>query len=220
MLKLSRTKLELFLDCRRCFWLDANKGVRRVPPAPYTINSAIDALLKAEFDGYRASATPHPLMRQHHIDAVPYRTAELAQWRNNFTGIQVDHAATGFLFYGAVDDIWVNPAGELIVVDYKATGAKEYKIYDSYKRQIEMYQWLLKAKGLRVCETGYFVFAKVDKLGEFASAKLSFQLFVEPVKADTSWVEGALFDARATLEGGIPECRTQCPWCQYARNAS
>ena len=46
MIKLSRSKIDLYLECPRCFWLDLKKGIKRPQPAPYTINSAIDLLLK------------------------------------------------------------------------------------------------------------------------------------------------------------------------------
>ena len=55
---------------------------------------------------------------------------------------------------GAVDDIWVTPDGELIIVDYKST-SKDTEVnldaewQDGYKRQMEVYQWLLRQKGLR-----------------------------------------------------------------------
>lgn len=160
MIKLSRSKLERFLECPRCFWLEVKKGIKRPPSFPYTINSAIDKLLKQEFDAHRERGTAHYLIKKYNIDAIPYKCKEIDVWRENFTGIQFHHKPTDFLVFGAVDDIWVSPAGELIVVDYKATGAAEYKIYDSYKRQMEVYQWLLLQNGYKVSKTGYFLFAK------------------------------------------------------------
>lgn len=162
MIKISRSKLELFLDCPRCFWLDVKKGIKRPPSFPYTINSAIDALLKQEFDVHREDGTAHYLIKKYNINAIPYKCKEINTWRHNFTGIQFHHKLTDFLVFGAVDDVWVNPEKELIVVDYKATGANEYKIYDSYKRQMEVYQWLLTQNGYYVSKTGYFLFAKVN----------------------------------------------------------
>ena len=35
--------------------------------------------------------------------------------------MQYHHKPTNFTITGAIDDLWVNPAGQLIVVDYKAT---------------------------------------------------------------------------------------------------
>ena len=217
MTKLSRSKLELFLDCPRCFWLDMNKKLRRVPPAPYTINLAIDSLLKEEFDICREKAQPHDLMKRNNIHAVPFKCERINDWRNNFTGIQSMHQPSGFLVFGAVDDIWIDSKGELSVVDYKATGAKEYKIYDSYKRQIEIYQWLLKQNDYKVSGVGYFVFAKVNKSKGFPEGKLAFDLFVEPLEADCSWVEGKIFAARKILDSPMPAYSENCKYCNYVQ---
>jgi len=221
--KLSRSKIELFLECPRCFWLD-NKGIaKRPPPPPYTINSAIDWLLKKEFDAHREKGTAHPVMAEFKIDCVPYDAPELDKWRHNFTGVQHDHEASGFLVTGAVDDIWCTPQNELAVVDYKATGAKEHKIYDSYKRQMEVYQWLLRRNGYDVSSVGYFLFARANKAEGFGMGKavLSFDLFIEPLEGDDSWVEGALMDIRRLLDTGkLPASNEECVHCKYVAGAA
>lgn len=219
MEKLSRSKIELSLECPRCFWLEMKKGVKRPPPAPYTINSAVDALLKKEFDAYRENGTAHYLMKKYNIDALPYKCSQISSWRNNFTGIQFKHRGADFLVFGALDDVWVNPKGELIVVDYKATGAGEHKIYDSYRRQIEIYQWLLINNGYKVCKTGYFVFARVNREGGFGQGKLSFDLFVEPQEGDVFWIEAAILNARKALDGTIPPGGQNCAYCRFAEGA-
>lgn len=216
MQKLSRTKIELSIQCPRCFWLDINKGIKRPPPAPYTINNAIDYLLKKEFDEHREKGTAHYLITQNKIKAIPYNCPQINQWRTNFTGVQFEHKKSGFLVFGAVDDVWINPKKELIVVDYKATGAKEHKIYDSYKRQMETYQWLLAQNGFKVSPTGYFLFAQVNKSLGFGKGKLSFDLFIEPLQGDTSWVEKAILQARKTLnQKKPPEANEECEYCKY-----
>jgi CRISPR/Cas system-associated exonuclease Cas4 (RecB family) len=220
MIKLSRSKIELFQDCPRCFWLDMNKGVKRVPPAPYTINTAIDGLLKQEFDVCRENGTAHYIIKKYSISAIPYKCAEINKWRHNFTGIQFHHKTTDFLVYGAVDDVWVNPEGELIVVDYKATGAKQYQIYPQYKRQLEIYQWLLIQNGYKVSKTGYFLFAKVNKEGGFAEGKLSFDLALEPLEGDSFWVEEAILAARKIIDGPIPVPKADCAHCQFVQSAT
>lgn len=217
MLKLSRSKLELFLECPRCFWLDVLKGIKRPAPAPYTINTAVDFLLKQEFDTHRENGTAHYLIKKYNINAIPYKCEQIDAWRNNFTGVRFEHKAADFLVFGAVDDIWINPEKELIVVDYKATGAKEYKIYDSYKRQLEIYQWLLLRNNYKVSQTGYFLFAKVNKNGGFAEGRLSFDFFLEPQEGDTAWIEGALLDARKNLDGRLPLAKSGCSYCEFVQ---
>jgi len=123
------------------------------------------------------------------------------------------------LVYGAVDDVWINRIGQLIVVDYKATGANEYKIYDSYKRQMEIYQWLLKKNGYDVSSTGFFLFAKVNKAGGFKEGKLSFDLFLEPLDGDNSWIDGAILNAKSALSNPMPLPKEECPYCQFIKGA-
>ena len=218
MKKLSRSKIELFLECPRCFWLEVNHGIKRPPGFPFTLNNAVDYLLKQEFDHHRKNKTPHPVMIEHMVEAVPFDHPNMDTWRHNFTGIQFHHQPTDLLIFGAVDDIWENKKGELMVVDYKATGAQNHKIYDSYARQMEIYQWLLTKNGFNVSPTGYFVFAKVNKAGGFGFGKaaLAFDLFVEAYTGDSSWVEKAIENAKKTLDSEkSPESSDDCEYCHY-----
>jgi hypothetical protein len=66
---LSRSKVELYLDCPRCFYLDRRLGVGRPAGFPFNLNAAVDALLKREFDDYRARGEAHPLMREAELPA-------------------------------------------------------------------------------------------------------------------------------------------------------
>lgn len=197
MTKLSRTSLELFLQCPRCFWLKLHKKARRPSCPPYTINIAIDVLLKREFDECRYNNLEHKLIKKYKIDARPFNCDEIDRWRHNFTGVQYEDKKNGFLIYGAVDDVWINSDDELIVVDYKATGAKEPKVYDSYRRQMEIYQWLLKKNRRKVSAIGYFLFARADKGQGFEGGKLTFDLTLEAAKGSTRWIPQAIRDAKA-----------------------
>ena len=154
--KISRSKIELFMECPRCFYLDRKIGVSRPPGFHFAINSAVDRLLKEEFDIHRAQGSQHPLIKEYGIDALPISHEQLDDWRNNFRGVRHLHQQTNFLVYGAIDDLWQNSQGEYIVVDYKSTSKTE-KITElnqpwqlSYKRQMEIYQWLLARNGLKI----------------------------------------------------------------------
>jgi uncharacterized C2H2 Zn-finger protein len=220
MIKLSRSKIELFLRCPRCFWLYTKQKIKRPPPAPYTINNAIDYLFKQDFDVHRENGTQHPIMSAHKIDAVPFQHSNMSKWRHNFTGVQFEHKLTDCLIFGAVDDVWVTPKDELIIVDYKATGANQHKIYDSYGRQMEIYQWLFKQNGFKVSVSGYFVFARVNKGSGFSESfekgVLPFDIFVEEYKGDDSWVEEAIISAKKTYDmETAPKANEDCEYCIY-----
>src|SRR5438874_157294 len=106
--KLSRSKIELFTQCPRCFWLDVRLKIKRPDGPPFRINSAIDELLKKEFDSYRAKALPHPLMTDNQIKAVPMQHDSLNQWRENFVGVWTIHKPTNLHIFGAIDDLWMD----------------------------------------------------------------------------------------------------------------
>jgi hypothetical protein len=222
--KLSRSKLELFINCPRCFYMDRRLGVGQPPGYPFNLNSAVDHLLKKEFDLHRAKNTKHPLCAHYGIDAVPFAHEQLDVWRENFKGITYHHQPTNLLIAGAVDDVWVNPAGELIIVDYKST-AKDGEVnldaawQDGYKHQMEIYQWLFRQNGYRVSRTGYFVYCNGKRDREAFDAKLEFDIKLIPYEGDDSWVEGVITKAWQCLQGSLPPASTTCDFCSYREAA-
>jgi len=223
--KLSRSKLDMFMNCPRCFYLDRRLGIKQPGGFPFTLNNAVDTLLKKEFDIHRAENKAHPLMKEYGINAVPYQHEKMDEWRNNFTGVQYNHKESGFLFFGAVDDIWVNSKGELIVVDYKATSKDGEVNIDAdwqvvYKRQMEIYQWLVRKNGFKVFPTGYFVYCngKTDK--KAFDGKIEFDIKVIPYEGNDEWVDKALVDARKCLESKtVPSPSDNCEYCHYVKEA-
>jgi CRISPR/Cas system-associated exonuclease Cas4 (RecB family) len=222
--KISRTAIENFVSCPRCFYLSRRLKIDQPTGAPFTLNSAVDHLLKKEFDIHRKNHTPHPLMVENHIDALPFEHQLLDEWRNNFHGVQYLHTKTNFLVYGAVDDVWVNPTGELIVVDYKATSKNDEVNLDaawqmSYKRQMEVYQWLLRKNGFTVSDTGYFVYCNGKKDGDVFDSKLEFDMKVLPYTGNDNWIENTLSKMKEVLENEvIPEFTENCAFCTYQIN--
>jgi hypothetical protein len=224
--KLSRSKIELFTDCPLCFYLDRRLGVGRPPGFPFSLNSAVDALLKQEFDAHRAKGIQHPLQKKYGIDAVPAPHEKLNEWRENFKGIQFYHKKTNFIITGAIDDLWINKKGEYIVVDYKST-AKEGEIdkldkewHGGYKRQMEIYQWLLRQNGYKVSDTGYFVYCNGRADKKAFDGKLEFDVTLIEYKGNDNWVEKIIISARECLERNIaPAASEDCDYCLY-RNYS
>lgn len=227
----SRSGIDLFVNCPRCFYLEKRLGVGRPPGFPFSLNAAVDALLKKEFDIHRAEKIPHPLMRQYGIDAIPYADKRMDEWRDSRKrGIKYFHETTNFIVRGGIDDVWVNPAGELMVVDYKATSKKEgpsteHDLYDSYKRQVEVYQWLFRMNGFKVSKTAYFVYVNGRTDLEAFDGKLEFDVKLISYTGDDSWIPDLLVRMRKTLAGdAIPPIGTAfgggpCDFCTYRETA-
>ena len=224
--RLSRTKLENFLRCARCFYLDRRLGVSQPPGFPFNLNSAVDELLKREFDDYRTKQEPHPFMQGAGIDAVPAQHPQLETWRQNFKGVSVDHEATGFTFFGAIDDLWLDRDGKYLVCDYKATSKNGEVSLDadwqiSYKRQMEIYQWLLRKNGLEVNDRCWFVYCNGRRdLADF-NERIEFKVRLLPYDGNDDWVEGALNDAATTLhKDELPDPGPDCEYCRYRWEAA
>lgn len=225
--KVSRSKIELFRQCPRCFWLDVRLKIKRPDGPPFNINKAIDELLKKEFDVYRTKGEPHPLMVDNEINAIPYTHADLSKWRENFVGVATIHKPTNLHVFGAVDDLWVNDEGDIIVVDYKATAKdKEVDINSawqvSYKRQVEVYQWLLRQNGFKVSSTAYFVYCNGRLDLDGFNNRVEFRTKIIPYVGDDSWVESTLNEMKRCMEGDMPPVGVaamggDCDFCTYAR---
>lgn len=220
--KLSRSKLELFTECPRCFYLDRRLGIGRPPGFPFNLNSAVDALLKQEFDQYRSRMQPHPYIIANNIDAVPAQHSELDNWRENFKGLEYLHEPTNLLICGAIDDLWQNSAGEYIIVDYKSTSKNEditaidKPWQEAYKRQMEIYQWLLRQNGYKVSNIGYFVYCNGKSDLPSFDNNLKFDVTVIPYSGDDSWVVSAIFAAHNCLNAEqLPAANSNCDYCAY-----
>lgn len=221
--RLSRSKLDLFIECPRCFWLDRRKGIGRPPGYPFNLNSAVDALLKKEFDTHRKAGTVHPLVRAFGLELVPFQHDFIEEWRDSLRrGITYPVPGTNLVLTGGVDDVWVDPSsGELTIVDYKATSKDGEVSLDAdwqigYKRQMEIYQYLFRRNGHQVSRTGYFVYCNGRTDGAAFDGKLEFDIKILPYVGDDSWVEGKVLEAHKLLnQGEMPVMGEDCDYCRY-----
>ncbi len=225
LFRLSRSKIDLFLNCPRCFYLDRKLGVAQPPGYPFSLNSAVDKLLKKEFDIHRAVGTVHPLMKTYGVDAIPLAHEKIDEWRDSLRrGITFKVDRENVIITGGVDDVWINPQKEFIIVDYKATSKDAEVTLDAdwqigYKRQMEIYQWLFRKNGFKVSSTGYFVYCNGDTDKIAFDGKLEFDIKLLPYTGDDSWVEKTVLSAIECLKSDqMPLSGKDCDYCKY-RNA-
>lgn len=231
--KVSRSKLDMFSECERCSYLDLRLGVSRPSMPSFTLNNAVDELFKREFDVHRTAGTVHPIAKQYGVDAVPFNDSRMDEWRDALRrGIAFNHTPSGFYVRGGIDDVWITPKGELHIVDYKATSKAEgpnsvEHLYDSYKKQMEVYQWLFRQNGFSVSPIGYFVYANARQDAEINAfdAKLDFDINLISYHGDDSWVEPQLMRMKEVLSSDtIPAVGTSfggktCEHCVYREEA-
>ncbi len=226
MVKVSRTGVEKYLSCKRCFVL--NYRYKVYPPSlPFTLNNAVDNLCKNEFDYYRKRKEPHPLFVKYGIEAIPFSHKELENWRSNFKGIRFTNDDEGYNFGGAIDDVWVKPNGQLILADVKATSKnnfnweetwKKYEFPKGYRRQLEMYQWLFRKNGFDVSNEAYLIYFNGLKNEQMFNQTLKFELHLVKLECNDDWVEEKIKEACNLLRSDeFPKASKSCENCNYLR---
>jgi len=213
--QLSPNSLNLFLECPHCFWLEKRKGIKRPPPYPYALNTAVDTLLKQEFDIYRAKGESHPLLLASRIPAKLFSNQNLLnQWRSNFSGIRYYDSELEATIFGAVDDILEFEDKKLAPLDYKSTGSSAPNVYDRFQLQLDIYTYLLEKNGFSTPRKGYLAFYIVDKENGFGD-RLPFKKELHEIDTDPSDVYELFRDAVTVLKKDVPPPHS--PDCSYGK---
>ena len=226
LIKLSRSTVERYICCPRCCFLEKIYDIRP-PSLPFTLNMAVDKLCKNEFDYYREREEPHPLFNKNNIDAIPFKHSQIDNWRNIYKGIRYFSDTYQYDFGGAIDDVWQENNGDLIIVDIKTTSRKTFNWNDiwnkydypkSYKRQLEMYQWLFKMNGFKVANEAYIIYFNGKKNEKFFKSTLEFDTHVVKLNCSTDWVEEKILETVDLLRSEIfPSPSDKCENCNYLR---
>jgi len=226
--ELSRSRVENYLKCKACFWLQQLGGAEPHKIPNFTINTTTDILLKRDADAVRGKKSL-PLWEAHGLGhLIPFEHEDLENWTNslqyglNDRYFNTIHEETNIKFGGGLDDVFYNTeTGQLHIVDYKsqAQGTKGPNSYQpkpssiseswkiGYRRQMDMYVWLMRRKGFDVSSTGYFVYVDAQHKGingmlideDPKIAWMKFNAIILPYEADTSWVEPTLFEIKDFL---------------------
>lgn len=219
-MRLSRSKVDLFIECPLCFWLDQKSKIKRPSGPPFSLNVAVDHLLKNEFDAFRGKGVPDRLADEG-LSFIPAEHELLGRWRENFKGVTRNYR--DIEFFGAIDDLWLDPTGVHYVVDYKATSKADEVSLDAdwqiaYKRQVEFYQWLLRGNGLEVSNQAWFVYANGIKGDGHFDDQLEFETKLISYEGNASWIEPTLDCLIECLASETaPAKSAECKFCNYVQ---
>jgi len=210
IIKISRSKIELFIECPRCFWLEVKYGIKR-PEKPYGayLGAKYDPILKEIFDEHRKKGSKPRELEEFDFDLYPH-FEKLNQWRKN---IEFYHPEHKIIYYGKIDDLLITKDGSLVPLDFKTTLSKEFNVYESYKRELEIYGYFLKKQGEEVFSQGVLYYIKVDinrKLEKIEERKvilveeLNYQIYDEILEK----LREVYFSPKE------PEPSPDCPFCE------
>ena len=223
---ISRSKIDLYLKCKRCAYLDMRLGIKQPKSFPYNLNSRIDNLLKEEFDLARKKQTKTIYQKEAKIECIPYDHPNLHIWREPFKAARFHHKDTNITVAGSVDDLWQNLDTQKIhIVDYKSTFSEKFSTLKnfnapyliSYKRQAEIYQWILANLGLNIDDTSYFLYVNADPNQKTFLNKLDFEWAIIPYKSQNyDWINNTIIEIKNFLETNkIPSSSKDCEICKF-----
>ena len=199
----------------------------------FNINEATDVLLKRDFDCYRGSAETHPFLAGAGYDhLVPFAHPDFEMWTQSLHfgaegRMNTVHEETNLKIGGGLDDVWLNTdTGEIHIVDYKSTSqksqGKRITLDDpwkaAYKRQMDLYVWVMRRKGFDVSDTGYFLYCDGDRFSDYeflreGDACMRFEMSLIAYEVDQRWIEPTLFEIKNCLHQRCPPSHSSS--CEY-----
>ena len=222
--KLSRTKIDLYFECKRCFYLDQKFGIRRPHGAPLVINNKIVDDFKNELDKCRLEKTIHPQLKKLSKNFIPIEHIRLNEWKNSFKGCGFLHKDTNFFIYGIIDDIWINTSSEKnYSIIIKSTSKRDQlsfeNIWSGYWRQLSLYSFILSNNSLLMSKTGILIYintpTNLNKIEGSQALRLNF--FEKILNFD--WIEDTLQNIYALLNNSeTPDSSKRCKYCNYYYN--
>ena len=217
--EISRSRIENFVRCPACFYMTQVEGIEFPSIPGFNINEATDILLKKDFDNYREKKKSHPFLENHGFShLIPYQHQHFELWTQSMhfgaiDRMHFDHPETNLRVGGGLDDIWLNTkTNKLHIVDYKSTSQKkdngpinlDDKWKASYKRQMDLYSWIMRKKGFDVDKIGYFLYCDGDRFtrNSFLKAEnaiMEFKITLIPYETNFDWIEDTFKKIYLTL---------------------
>lgn len=231
-LRLSKSSIDKFRSCPRCFWVEKKHGLKQPDGIRAGVPMGIDRVLKGHYDSNRQAKTIPPELSGK-IPGGLYPgdrigMADLRNWRHGLTAI-VD----GVELSTAMDDLLFNPATGLYnVFDAKSkarlTDEADTKKY--YEVQGDSYNLALKANGYPTDDWAYFAYYSPLRVGSSApSDEVDFRWNCQVIRIEASdeRIKALVRAAAACLDSAIPEPNVRtvkgkkgdkvegCPVCVY-----
>ena len=208
-IKLSPSKLNLFIECPRCFYLAMKKGISRPGGAFPSLPSGMDLVLKKYYDNYRGDLPPE---LKEKVEGVLLPDEELIKKFRNWRTFKFEEEDA--LMYGAMDDC-LKKDDFIIPLDFKTRGfdLKEDST-DYYQNQLDCYALMLEKNGYKQPGYAYLVYYIPIEVKE--EGKVEFKIEIKKMEVDPSRAYKTYRDAVELLKKEeIPTSADGCGHCDY-----
>jgi len=213
--KLSPSGLYTYTECPSCFWVDNH--YKKAPMLPLLLNSAMDNILKARYDKFRADGTFPPEAKGLENEGIkPFQDINtLNEWRGSLNALRVVNENVGYILRGKIDDVFVESDGALVPSDYKSSGNPPSEDKQRYYRdQLAAYGFMFKNHGHKVSGRAYLLHYFVKDKND-PSIEVRFDGYVDLVKIDLNKIEKKLTDMVELLNGPYPGYNYKCDKCSF-----
>ncbi|MDP3729317.1 MAG: PD-(D/E)XK nuclease family protein [bacterium] len=213
IIRLSPSTTNLFLECKKCFWLAQVQEIHRPRGIFPSLPSGMDNLIKKYFDNYRIQGTLPPEI-EGKVDGVLMADLELLnKWRSWRTGLVYHDPAISAQLSGALDDLLVNPQKHVYMpFDYKTRGfALKDDSTSYYQNQLNCYGLMLEKNGMKAADHGYLCYYIPTNVGEHGV--VTFEVTVKKMNIDPSAAQKVFEDAVALIKGPMPKAHSTCIYC-------
>ena len=210
MIKLSPSKLNLFLDCPLCFYLQEKEGVKRPAGIFPSLPSGMDLALKKYYDKYRGDLPPELKGK---VEGVLLPDEELIKKFRNWRTFKFEEEDA--LMYGAMDDCLKE--GEYIIpLDFKTRG---FDLKDDstsyYQNQLDCYALMLEKNGYKQPGYAYLVYYIPTEVKE--GGEVSFKIEVRKMEVDSGRAYKIYREAVELLKKDEIPTKDGCGWCDYRK---
>ena len=222
--KLSRTKIDLFFECRRCFFFDQKFGIKRPHGTPLVLSNRIVDDFKKELNICRVEKNIHSKVKELNKNLIPISHNKLEEWKSSFKGASFLDDSTNLLIFGIIDDIWwdrsTNKNHSVIIKSNSKKNQMSYgNIWPGYWRQLSLYAYLLSKNLLPMSSTGILVFINTPTSMDQMENRKNFNLNIFEKILDFDWIQPTIKEISKTLnKEAPPESSKKCKYCNYYYN--
>lgn len=202
----------LWEECRRCFYLDVTKGLKRPRMVMPSIFTKIDSAMRHWYEGKSSSVISLDL-------PAGYIDTSNKSVKSSLIKLPGHHS--DLFISGRTDALVVSPSGTGIL-DFKTSHVRDSNV-TKYSRQLHGYAWCFEHPdsgveavdishlGLVVYEPGRY--SETDRLGTYA---LEGKVEYVPIKRDDEQFSEFLNEVATVLDSSSPPSRSRnCSFCAY-----
>lgn len=206
MVKLSPSSLNLFLECRRCFWLYLNKDIKRPSIPVATITTGLDRVCKEYFNLYRTKGVLPPVL-EGKVPGRLLRNFPNREWLE-FIDYKADAKLGGYL-----DECIDFGDNFYAALDHKTRGTKPQDTHPAHQFQMDAYTFLLEQNGFPTKKKAYLVYYIPKTVA--SESNIEFEMVVSELKTHPELAKKVFYEALDLLKQPIPQVNKDCGFCQW-----